>query len=154
MALMAQAKKKVLVVEDNAHWRKLLTMVIQRSGYEVLQAADGIEAIEKATAARPDLILMDLGLPKMTGDAATAVLKANPATRDIPVVIQTAYTFTENAVTAGAAEILQKPIELTEIERVLCKYLSWQDSGTQSPAGRESQRARMITRPARETSGL
>jgi CheY-like chemotaxis protein len=121
---MTEAKKKVLVVEDNAAWRKLLVMVIERSGCEVLQAGDGVEAVEKATAARPHLILMDVGLPKMTGDAATAVLKANPVTRNIPVVVQTACACTEDALAAGATEILQKPIELAQIHRILCKYLT------------------------------
>jgi CheY-like chemotaxis protein len=121
---MVEAKKKVLVVEDNAHWRKLLAMVIQRSGYEVLEATNGVEGVEMAIAARPSLILMDLGLPKMTGDEATAIIKADPATHDIPVVIQTAYAMSQNAVTAGAAEILYKPIELAEIQRILRQYIA------------------------------
>jgi two-component system cell cycle response regulator DivK len=121
---VARPSKTVLVVEDNAHWRKLLTMVIERAGYVVLQATTGGEAVEKATAALPDLILMDLGLPEMNGDEATAILKRNSATRDIPIVIQTAYACTENAATAGASEVLHKPIELTEIHRVLRKYAS------------------------------
>jgi CheY-like chemotaxis protein len=115
--------KKVLIVEDNVHWRKLLAMVVERSGYEVLQATTGIEAVERATAALPDLILMDLGLPEMSGGEATAILKRNLATQHIPVVIQTAYACTQNAATVGAAEILVKPIELTEIHRVLRNYL-------------------------------
>jgi CheY-like chemotaxis protein len=130
---MTQAKKKVLVVEDNDVWRKLLVMVIERSGYEVLQACDGLEAVEKATAALPDLIFMDVGLPKLTGDAATAVLKATPATRSIPVVIQTAYACTEIALIANAAEILQKPIELAQIHRILAKYLTLQARGGAEP---------------------
>jgi CheY-like chemotaxis protein len=138
-----EAKKKVLVVEDNAHWRRLLAMVIQRSGYEVLEATNGVEAVEKAIAERPSLILMDLGLPKMSGDEATAIIKADPATNDIPVVIQTAYAISENAATAGAAEILHKPIELTDIQRVLRKYLATEaipgseredSAGTNAPA--------------------
>jgi two-component system cell cycle response regulator DivK len=131
---MIETKKKVLVVEDNEAWRKLLVMVIERSGYEVLQACDGLEAVDKATAARPDLILMDVGLPKMTGDAATAVLKANPATRKIPVVIQTAYACNEIALLADAAEILQKPLELAQIHRILAKYLMAQASAGAEPA--------------------
>jgi CheY-like chemotaxis protein len=119
---MAQCKK-VLIVEDNAHWRKLLAMVVERSGCEVLQATTGVEAVERAAAALPDLILMDFGLPEMDGGEATAILKRNPATQHIPIVIQTAYACTPNAATAGAAEVLVKPIELAEIHRVLRAYL-------------------------------
>lgn len=120
-------RKKVLVVEDNPDWRQMLTMVVQRAGYEVVVAITGLEAVEKASAAQPDLILMDIGLPLMNGSEATAVLKANAATKDIPVVIQTAFgfsTFTECAVKAGAAEVLQKPFPMAEIMRVLRQYLS------------------------------
>jgi CheY-like chemotaxis protein len=131
--MMAQAEKKVLIVEDNDHWRKLLAMVIQRCGYQVIQATNGLEGVERAIEAIPDLILMDLGLPKMSGAEATAILKATPATKHIPVVIQTAYTVVENAVRAGAAEILNKPIELSEIQRVLAKYLSLNPAAAPSP---------------------
>jgi CheY-like chemotaxis protein len=120
---MPRQCKKVLIVEDNVHWRKLLAMVVERSGYEVAEAATGIEAVDQATATLPDLILMDLGLPEMNGAEATAILKANPATEHIPIVIQTAYACNQNAATAGASEVLVKPIELTEIQRVLRHYL-------------------------------
>jgi CheY-like chemotaxis protein len=120
-------KKKVLVVEDNPDWRQMLTTIVQRAGYDVVVAITGIEALEKVSTAQPDLILMDIGLPLMNGSEATAVLKANTATKDIPVVIQTAYGFsslTERAVKAGAAEVLHKPFPMAEIMRVLRQYLS------------------------------
>jgi CheY-like chemotaxis protein len=149
---MACGGKKVLVVEDNDHWRKLLVMVIERSGYQALQAITGIEAVEIATAALPDLILMDLGLPKMNGDEATAILKRNPATRNIPIVIQTAYAHTESAVSAGAEEILQKPIELSEIQRVLCKYIG--EEAKRPVAGDPSRVDSASKRSARRGSNL
>jgi CheY-like chemotaxis protein len=120
-------KKKVLVVEDNPDWRQMLKTIVQRAGYDVLVATTGIEAIEKASMAQPDLILMDIGLPVMNGSEATEVIKANAATQAIPVVIQTAYGYsalTERAVKAGAAEVLQKPFPMAEIMRVLRQYLS------------------------------
>jgi CheY-like chemotaxis protein len=103
----------------------MLTMVVKRAGYDVLVATTGIEAVQKATSAHPDLILMDLGLPEMNGDEATAILKTNAATKDISIVIQTAYGFsslTDRAVKAGAAEVLHKPFPITEIQRVLSQY--------------------------------
>jgi CheY-like chemotaxis protein len=132
-------RKKVLVVEDNPDWRQLLTMLVQRAGHEYIVAITGVEAIEKASAARPDLILMDIGLPVMNGSEATEALKANPATKAIPVVIQTAFGFsplTDRAIKAGAVEVLQKPFPMAEIMRVLRQYLS--ASGSNSAAPRPS----------------
>jgi CheY-like chemotaxis protein len=134
---MAEKTKKVLIVEDDDDWRGLLSMVIKRLGYEVFEAATGREAIERASSVYPDLILMDLGLPEMTGDKATACLKANAATRDIPVVVQTAWhdsKHTDRALEAGAAEILYKPVAIKIILDVLRKYLSAGHEGTSAAA--------------------
>jgi two-component system cell cycle response regulator DivK len=124
---MAQGMKKVLVVEDNDDCRELLVLVIQRLGYEVFEAGTGLHAVDRAAAIHPDLIMMDLLLPGMNGDQATACLKARPSTRDIPVVINTAYVAndeTERALNAGAAEILHKPLDLSTLPAVLKKYLN------------------------------
>ncbi|HZA52766.1 MAG TPA: response regulator [Candidatus Udaeobacter sp.] len=80
-------KRKILIVEDNDDCRELLAMCIKRLGYEVCEAVTGIEAIEQASAMHPDLIMMDLNLPEMSGAKATALLKANPGTTDIPVIV-------------------------------------------------------------------
>ena len=124
---MAETTKKVLVVEDNDDWREFLAMLIKRLGYEVFEATTGIEAIERASSIYPDLILMDLGLPQMSGSEAIACLKMDPASRDIPVVVQTAWNddiHTNRALEAGAAEILHKPIDVKTLLDVLRKYLS------------------------------
>ena len=124
---MANGKKKVLVVEDNADWRDLLTMIIRRSGYDVVTAGTGTEGIRQASMTHPDLILMDLGLPEISGDEATVHIKADPATKHIPVVIQTAFGSGPNAkraIEAGAAEIMHKPISIADIHKLLSKYLS------------------------------
>ena len=88
---MANTAKKILIVEDGEDWRAILALLIKRLGYETLEATTGLEAISQATTGYPDLILMDLGLPEMSGDEAMAGLKMHPSTRDIPVVVQTAY---------------------------------------------------------------
>ena len=106
-------KKKILIVEDIADCRELLTIFLRRSGYEIAEASTGLEAVEQARATRPDLIIMDLGLPGINGDEATARLKADPATRDIPVIINTAFhkgAMVDHALAVGAAEVLHKPI--------------------------------------------
>lgn len=118
--------KTVLIVEDNAEWRVLLAMVVKRAGYEVIAATTGREGWSQAVCHHPDLILMDLGLPEMSGDEATVKIKADPTTRDIPIIIQTAYGTTESAkraVAAGAVEIMHKPITIAEIQAVLKKHV-------------------------------
>ena len=120
----------MLVVEDNADWRELLAMIIRRAGHEVVIAGTGKEGIRQASKTNPDLILMDLGLPEMSGDEATVQIKADPATSHIPVVVQTAFGSGPNAkraMEAGAAEIMQKPISITDIQKLLSKYLSGGD---------------------------
>jgi CheY-like chemotaxis protein len=127
---MAKATKKILVVEDNDNCRELLAQFLKRLGYEVFEATTGLQAIERASAVHPDLIMIDLGLPEMTGDEPTACLKANPATRKIPVIVNTAYASgpqTRRALDSGAAEIMQKPFHLTILDDVLRKYLFPED---------------------------
>jgi CheY-like chemotaxis protein len=124
---MAQDVKKVLVIEDNPDWRELLSMTIRRLGHDVVLAGTGKEGVAQALQTRPDLILMDVGLPEMDGEEATAQIKANPATRHIPIVIQTAYGFgatAKRAMEAGAEEIMHKPISILDIQKLLIKYLS------------------------------
>jgi CheY-like chemotaxis protein len=120
-------RKKILIVEDNNDFRDLLAKLINRFGYDTIEADSGREAIGKAFEMHPDLILMDIYLPDITGDEITARLKANPATRDIPVIITTALlegTARNHALHAGAAEILDKPFSITLMREVLDRYLT------------------------------
>ena len=129
--------KKILVVEDNDDCRELLARFIKGIGYEVVEAVTGLQGVHLACRVRPDLILMDLGLPTLTGDEAIARIKANQATRDIPVVINTAWVIGDRckrALEAGAAEVLHKPVEFSELHRVLKKYLE-----TEHVTGDQSQ---------------
>jgi len=122
--------KRILIVEDNPDLRDLLAVVIRRLGHEVAIAITGEEAVEHAPAIKPDLILMDIRLPKLNGVEATIRIKANPATKDIPVVILSAFPMSShgtNATEAGAVEILQKPVRVTELEQTLTKYLCTED---------------------------
>jgi two-component system cell cycle response regulator DivK len=123
-----RCKKRILVVEDNVGSRQLLALVLGRSGYDITEAATGLDAVEQARATHPDLIIMDLGLPGITGDEATARLKADASTRDIPVIVNTAFpkesSRVERAIAAGAALILYKPTSLKVFEEVARRYLS------------------------------
>ncbi len=127
--------KRILIVEDNADLRDLLTIVIRRLGYEAAIATTGEEAVEHTPAIKPDLILMDIGLPNLNGVEATLQIKANPATKDIPVVILSALpmsTHGSHALEAGAAEILQKPVRVSDLEHALMKYSGMENGRTQS----------------------
>lgn len=141
---MTDERKKVLVVEDNADWRDLLAMIIRRSGHEAVVAGTGREGVKQASLTRPDLILMDLGLPEISGGEATEQIKTNPATKNIPVVIQTAFGSgpdAKRAMDAGAAEILHKPINITDIQKVLSKYLSGGDGKPRTDSRSSTQHA-------------
>jgi two-component system, cell cycle response regulator len=119
-------RKEILIVEDNNDSRDLLAKFINRLGYDAIEADSGKEAIGKAFEVHPDLILMDISLPDITGDKIIARLKADPATRDIPVIITTALlerTARNHALHAGAAEILEKPFSITTLREVLDRHL-------------------------------
>jgi CheY-like chemotaxis protein len=121
---VASNPKKILVVEDHDGLRQMLVRFIQFSGYEALAAATGLAALETISVTHPDLILMDLGLPGMDGENVTEILKGDPSTRHIPIVVHTAFggDRTDRALKAGAAEILQKPVSLKTLANVLRKY--------------------------------
>jgi two-component system, cell cycle response regulator DivK len=117
---------KILLVEDNEMNRDMLSRRLERKGYVVAIAVDGIEAIEAARSDPPDLILMDLSLPVVDGWEATRRLKADERTRSIPVIALTAHameTDRERARVAGCDDFDTKPVELTrlleKIERLL-----------------------------------
>jgi CheY-like chemotaxis protein len=127
---MRNTAKKILIVDNNDSCRESLGAFIKGLGYEVFEAATGPEAIDRASSIHPNLIMMDLSLPGMNGDEATARLKRNASTRHIPVVINTSWTTTCNvedranrALDAGAEEILYKPFHLPILRDVLRTYL-------------------------------
>jgi two-component system, cell cycle response regulator DivK len=109
---------KILLVEDNELNRDMLSRRLQRQGFEVTLAADGRQAVESARAARPDLILMDMSLPVLSGWDATRQLKGDEATRGIPVIALTAHAMSgdeETARQAGCDDFDTKPIELPRL---------------------------------------
>ena len=84
------AKGKILVVDDEVNITQILEFSIGAEGYEVVTAANGEEAIDKARREQPDLIILDVMMPKIDGYEACRILKANPLTKGIPVVLLTA----------------------------------------------------------------
>jgi CheY-like chemotaxis protein len=119
--------RKLLYIEDNEDNLYMLTLWFDvLGGYEIVSAPDGAAGIAMAAAELPDLILMDLNLPEIDGWEATRRLKADPATRDIPIIALTAHAMAgdrEKAITTGCDDFETKPIEfdrlLAKIERVL-----------------------------------
>jgi DNA-binding response OmpR family regulator len=117
--------QKILIVEDNSALAELWAFCLSDAGYETLQAENSAQGISKALAERPDLIITDLYLPDMNAVDATVILKQDPATSGIPIVVLTAMTLGEwksKALKAGAAKYLIKPVaplELTEVVRTL-----------------------------------
>jgi two-component system, cell cycle response regulator DivK len=117
--------QKILMVEDNSDLSQLLAFYLRDAGYETSRAGNLAQGISRALAERPDLIITDLYLPDMNAVDATVILKQDPATSGIPIVVLTAMTFGEwrsKALKAGVAKYLIKPVslpELTEVVRTL-----------------------------------
>lgn len=110
--------KKILLADDEVRIVRLAQLNLERAGYEVVTAADGYEAVAKARAERPDAIVLDVMMPNMDGFAALGELKADPDTRDIPVVMLTAMTKDADILhgkESGAAIYLAKPFNPTEL---------------------------------------
>src|SRR5437588_5811047 len=109
---------KLLLVEDNETNRDMLSRRLERKGYQVVLAADGQSGVEMAQSQTPDLILMDMSLPVLDGWEATRRLKADIATRHIPVIALTAHAMAgdrQQALDAGCDDYDTKPIELPRL---------------------------------------
>ncbi len=118
--------RRILVVEDVELNRDLLVQLLEDE-YEVLTAADGAAGVELARRERPDLILMDLSLPVVDGWEATRRLKAEEATRAIPVIALTAHAMRgdeERARTCGCDDYLTKPIDEDRLFERLARHLA------------------------------
>jgi two-component system cell cycle response regulator DivK len=109
---------RILLVEDNEMNRDMLSRRLVRNGYEVFIAVDGQQGADMALSERPDLILMDMSLPVIDGWEATRRVKANDATRGIPVIALTAHAMAgdrEKAIEVGCEDYDTKPIELSRL---------------------------------------
>ena len=121
--------KKIMIVEDDPRNMKVVVMALRPHGYALLQATDGKEALEMAIRDTPDLILMDIQLPKMSGVEVTRKLRENSAFSHIPIIALTAYAMKgdeEKFIEAGCDAYLSKPINTRELPRVIAEILSGQ----------------------------
>ncbi|HEY5044205.1 MAG TPA: response regulator [Verrucomicrobiae bacterium] len=118
--------KKILVADDEVFMLRLLEMTFKKGGYEVVSCRDGREALAAVVSVQPQLIVLDIMMPGLDGLGALRMLKENPATRDIPVVVLSAkgHSLTKiDAVLAGAVLFLAKPFSpnqlLGEVQKIL-----------------------------------
>ena len=119
----------VLLVEDNPDNTTIYRVILEHAGLRVLHAEDGVEGVRLARELRPDLILMDIGLPGLNGLEATRILKGDPATAGIPIIAVTAHALVQDrveALNAGCDAYLSKP---AEPRRVLEEVRRWMPDG-------------------------
>lgn len=125
-ALKSALPGKILIVDDNRDSRELVVKILKNRGYQTIEAVDGEEALEKAVAERPDLILMDRSLPKIDGYEVTRRLKSQQEFKDIPIVALTAHAMRgdrEKALEAGCEGYISKPINVRELPELITSYL-------------------------------
>ena len=118
--------KTILYVEDNEYNRKIVRRLLGDPSYRLIEAEDGESGVAQAFQELPDLILMDVQLPKMSGLEATRILRADVRTKHIPIVIITSFALSgdrERAADAGAAGYLAKPYSPGELLALVRKFL-------------------------------
>jgi CheY-like chemotaxis protein len=118
---------RILLVEDNPLNRKLTTLILRKAGHTVAHAIDAESGLEKARAELPDLILMDIQLPGMSGLEATQLLKKEVATRSIPIIAITALAMKgdpERIAAAGCDGYLAKPLRYEHLWNVIEEYVN------------------------------
>lgn len=118
--------KKILVVDDNQDSRELVVKVLKNRGYQIIEAVDGEDALEKAFAERPDLILMDISIPKIDGYEVTRRLKSREDFKKTAVVALTAHAMKgdmEKALAAGCEGYITKPVNIRELPEQIKLYM-------------------------------
>ena len=119
------AKKKILVVDDT-EWNRDLLVQLLEDDYDIVQAVDGEQAVNKAAQERPDLILMDLGMPVMDGWEATRRIKANSELKHVPIIAVTSHAMVGDEIQAreaGCDDYVAKPIDESELLRKIKRLL-------------------------------
>lgn len=117
--------KKVLVVEDYEDAREFMKLWLTSMGYSVIEAADGLEAIEKVKECHPDLILMDISLPMVDGLTTTRYIREFESEKDTPIIALTSFgkEYFIKAIEAGCNYLVKKPIDFDEFQPILNQYL-------------------------------
>ena len=122
--------KRILVVEDNEDSRFILVATLHCIGYETIEAKTGTQGVEKALSEKPDLIVMDLGLPGMSGIDAARAIKKNLTTVHTPIIAHSAWTRSqckEEVLKAGMVDYLEKPVSWELMKATIEKFLLIQE---------------------------
>ena len=120
------SNKTILNVEDNEYNLKIVRQLLSRTSYRLIEAADGEQGVATAHNELPDLILMDIQLPKLSGLEATRRLRADPKTAHIPIIVITSFALSgdsEKAKDAGASAYLAKPYSPRELLQMIRKLV-------------------------------
>lgn len=126
MCCVTRGQKRILVVDDYDEIRLVTRRALEGFGYEVIEASNGAEAVRVAQAETPDLILMDLSMPKMDGFATLHMLRRLLGLRDVPVIAVSAHTareIREDAIAAGYQDFITKPVRLEKLKETLERFL-------------------------------
>lgn len=117
--------KKVLIVEDSEDTRSFMKYLIESYGYQAIEAADGIEALDKFKRLQPDIVLMDISLPSVGGLTATKAIREVDASGKVPIIAVTAFgkMYYEQAIEAGCNDLISKPIDFDVLHPTIEKYL-------------------------------
>jgi two-component system alkaline phosphatase synthesis response regulator PhoP/two-component system response regulator VicR len=124
------AAKKIMAVDDERHIVRLIQVNLERAGFQVVTAFDGAEALKKAESDKPDLIVLDVMMPRMDGFETLKRLQANPATREIPVIMLTAKAQDADVFrgwASGVSAYLTKPFNPLELITFVKRILSGRD---------------------------
>jgi CheY-like chemotaxis protein len=118
--------KRVLLAEDETDLRKMMKILLELHGYDVIEAADGYEAVEKAIEQEPDLILMDIAMPVMDGIDSTRTIRMHKELDEVPIVAVTAYGdfYSQRARNAGCNDVIQKPIDFGQLKPMMERYMA------------------------------
>ena len=118
--------KRVLIADDFQDTRRLMKLLLEKDGYEVIEASDGYEAVKRAVKYRPNLILMDLAMPVMDGIQATQAIRQHYDQSEVPIVAVTAYGdfYNDRARDVGCNDVIQKPLPISQIPPLVERYIN------------------------------
>jgi CheY-like chemotaxis protein len=118
--VLSNAMTKILVVENHADMREILVRILDLMGFTVITSRNGKEGIEKALVEKPDLIVMDIMMPEISGWEATRILRGNPETRDVPVLAATVLfrpADLQMCISVGCNDYIVKPFTVKQLRR-------------------------------------
>ena len=128
------SKKKVLIAEDYADIRQMTRIMIEMIGYEVVEAANGYEAVKLAKETKPDVVLMDIAMPELNGITAASMIHQIAECRDVPIIAITAFGkhYVDEASDYGFDAVIEKPVDMDDLRTVLDSRLNHSPSSAMS----------------------